>query len=177
MGPCRQGRRAAGLSPPRRPSQTAGRLETGASLFEFKVARLPSVDCDIRTVHEVREAVGPKVEIAVDANMSYDREQARRFIAETKTANLANIEEPVASLSETARLRDRLRHSGINPLHHAGCAGGLPCHRLRRHRPARYRRHRGGDPWTVTEGGCRPPERPGLGIDLDRTALERYGAS
>lgn len=106
MGPCRQGRRVAGLSPPRRPSQTAGRLETGASLFEFKVARLPSVDCDIRTVHEVREAVGPEVEIAVDANMSYDREQARRFIAKTKTANLANIEEPVASLSETARLRD-----------------------------------------------------------------------
>jgi glucarate dehydratase len=31
-----------------------------------------------------------------------------------------------------------------------------------------------GEPWLVKEGGCIPPERPGLGVELDRSALERY---
>lgn len=208
--------------------------ETGASLFEFKVARLPSVACDIRTVHKVREVVGSDVDIAVDANMGYNREQARRFIAETKSANLANIEEPVASLSETARLRsdfgvpmsthctmlDALaayppidavvidlhaiggieatvtlvsqlsalgKQVWLRSVWELGISFAAMCH-LAIALPELSRPSQAlanfplddlidGDPWSVSEGGCRPPERPGLGIDLDQTALERYGAS
>ena len=31
-----------------------------------------------------------------------------------------------------------------------------------------------GDTWLVTEGGVRPPETPGLGVELDRAAMKRY---
>ena len=31
-----------------------------------------------------------------------------------------------------------------------------------------------GDPWLVRDGGVRPPELPGLGVDLDREALAHY---
>lgn len=31
-----------------------------------------------------------------------------------------------------------------------------------------------GDPWLVRNGGVRPPELPGLGVELDREAMKRY---
>ncbi|MBY5406766.1 mandelate racemase/muconate lactonizing enzyme family protein [Rhizobium leguminosarum] len=77
--------------------------EMGASMFEFKVAR-HSVDCDIETVREIRRALGPDIEIAVDANMRYSVDQARRFLRAVGS-ELANIEEPTSSLAECSRLR------------------------------------------------------------------------
>ena len=77
---------------------------TGASLFEFKIGR-HSLECDIRTVHAVREALGPGPAIAVDANMNFAADQAYRFLQATQDCGLANIEEPTASLIETVRLR------------------------------------------------------------------------
>ncbi|MDQ0138076.1 glucarate dehydratase [Neorhizobium galegae] len=78
--------------------------EMGASIFEFKVAS-HSVGCDIETVQEIRRAVGRDVEIAVDANMRYSTDDARRFLKAVGT-ELANIEEPASSLAGCARLRD-----------------------------------------------------------------------
>jgi glucarate dehydratase len=34
-----------------------------------------------------------------------------------------------------------------------------------------------GQTWSVTEGGVRPPDKPGLGVELDRAALEKYAVS
>ncbi len=31
-----------------------------------------------------------------------------------------------------------------------------------------------GEPWHVTNGGVRPPDKPGLGVELDRAALAKY---
>ena len=31
-----------------------------------------------------------------------------------------------------------------------------------------------GDTWLVRKGGVRPPDKPGLGVELDRKALEKY---
>lgn len=31
-----------------------------------------------------------------------------------------------------------------------------------------------GEPWHVRQGGVRPPEAPGLGVELDRAALDKY---
>ncbi len=31
-----------------------------------------------------------------------------------------------------------------------------------------------GEPWNVENGGVRPPEKPGLGVELDRAALAKY---
>ena len=203
---------------------------TGATLFEFKVAR-HSLACDIETVHAVREAVGPDVEIAVDANMSYDIEQARDFLSETRTAKLANVEEPVERLAEMARLRldmgtpvsshctlfdaisaypaidsivfDLHSKGGIEPAigfvkevtslgkgvwlraaWELGVSFAAMCH-LSISLPELSRPSQAlmdfpeddlieGAPWQIVDGGCRPPETPGLGVELDRGMLEKY---
>ena len=31
-----------------------------------------------------------------------------------------------------------------------------------------------GEPWLLSDGGVRPPEKPGLGVELDREAVARY---
>jgi L-alanine-DL-glutamate epimerase-like enolase superfamily enzyme len=34
-----------------------------------------------------------------------------------------------------------------------------------------------GETWLVSEGGVRPPEAPGLGVELDRAAMKRYAVA
>ena len=203
---------------------------SGSSMFEFKVAR-HSVDCDIATVHAVRAALGPDVEIGVDANMGYTVEQARRFLGGTRSANLANIEEPVGSLAEMDRLRRDFGvpvsthctnyaelalspniDSTVGDLHgNGGIAANLTLAEIAAFAGRRYWLrscselgiafaafcHVGmvspamtrpaqclidwiehpltlGDKWEVKSGGVRPPDRPGLGVELDRAALREY---
>jgi len=50
---------------------------------------------DIRRVAAVRDAVGPKVELRVDANQGYTVEQAIRFCEEMATLGVAVVEQPV----------------------------------------------------------------------------------
>ena len=204
--------------------------ETGSSVFEFKIGR-HSVACDIATVKAIRQAVGPDVQLAVDVNMQFTMDDARRFLDGVAEARLGNIEEPVAALADVERLRiefgvpvsthcpnlDALRrypaidavvsdlnyHGGfdgtiemIQAVHainrrfwlramwEVGIAWAAMCHlgmvRRELDRPAQALIHLAendlilGDPWLIREGGVRPPERPGLGVDLDREALARY---
>jgi glucarate dehydratase len=204
--------------------------ETGSSMFEFKIGR-HSVDCDIVTINTVRKAVGPDVQLAVDVNMVYTLDDARRFLEGVADADLANIEEPVAALADVETLRkefgvpvsthcpnlDALQpypmidsvvsdlnyHGGIEGTiemiqavrsHHRrfwlramwelGVAWAAMCHlgmvRPELDRPAQALIHLAqddlilGDPWLLRDGGVTPPERPGLGVELDREALKRY---
>ena len=206
--------------------------DLGAWFFEFKVGRYP-VDCDIATVHAVREAIGPGVEIGVDANMAFDMDTVRRFMRGVERARLANIEEPVESLADVERVR---RDFGVPVSTHCtdlhalqafpmidsvvgavDCQGGISSTMtlatLARSHGKRYwlrscnevgvawaaMVHLGlacpeldrpaqalinwmeddlvlGEPWLVREGGVSPPEKPGLGVELDREAFERYAA-
>ena len=73
--------------------------ETGASLFEFKVGR-HSDDCDISTIYALRDALGPDVALAADANMGFSLDGAKRLLDGVAKAGLANIEEPVADLAQ-----------------------------------------------------------------------------
>ncbi len=50
---------------------------------------------DVRRVAAVRDAVGPKVELRVDANQGYTVEQAIRFCEEMKALDVAVVEQPV----------------------------------------------------------------------------------
>ncbi|MCU0860068.1 MAG: dipeptide epimerase [Thermoplasmata archaeon] len=50
---------------------------------------------DIRRVAAVRDAVGPKVELRVDANQGYSVEQAIRFCEEMATIGVVVVEQPV----------------------------------------------------------------------------------
>ena len=202
----------------------------GARMFEFKVG-LHSPSCEVGVAKAVHEAVGPGVDLAVDANMGFSMEAARRFLAGTADLPLANIEEPVAGLGMIERLRadfgvpvsthcidiDALsRHPGIDsvvtdpallggigPLvefiarvraidkriwlrarWELGIAWAVMCH-LGVARPELDRPSQAlidwieddlvlGETWLVRHGGVRPPELPGLGVELDRAALARY---
>lgn len=202
---------------------------TGATLFEFKVGR-HSVACDIATVKAIRAAVGPRVELAVDANMAFGMERAREFLEGT-VGVLDGVEEPVAALAEMALLRrefpipvsthctdieklsgypeiddivgdinvdggisgvirlaaairshDRrfwLRSNGETGIGWAAmCHLGMACEALDRPGQALIDWTEDdlvqGDPWFVRNGGVRPPDKPGLGVELDREAFARY---
>jgi glucarate dehydratase len=78
--------------------------ETGSSLFEFKVGHQP-VDCEIETIRAVRKALPSEVSIALDANMGYSEDQARRLLSALRDVEISNFEEPVATLDGMTRLR------------------------------------------------------------------------
>jgi glucarate dehydratase len=202
---------------------------TGAGLFEFKIAR-HSVSTDIDTVRAVRAALGPDIEIGVDANMRYSPAQARYFLEAVRDARLCNIEEPCATLTECARLSRDFRipvstHcmdfdalgaypdiSGIvggvdaqggiaRIVELAGAATllgrqfwlrscvesgiawaamvhlGIACPALERPSQALMQWIEDdlieGEPWVVRDGGVVPPDRPGLGVEIDREAFDR----
>lgn len=207
--------------------------ETGAALFEFKIARY-GLGCDIETVHAVRAALGTDVEIAVDANMSYEPSHARTFLSATRDTDITNIEEPVARLDQMQHLRrdfgvpvsshctlpdaiaaypdidaivfDLHAKGGIEPAlrfiaetaalgkqvwlraaWELGISFAAMCH-LGIATPELSRPSQAlmdfpeddlidGTPWRIADGGCRPPEAPGLGVTLDRDALSRYRAA
>ncbi len=52
------------------------------------------VDEDIARVRQVREAVGPDIELRFDANQGYDAAAALRFVAGTRAAKLELLEQP-----------------------------------------------------------------------------------
>lgn len=207
--------------------------DSGAAMFEFKVG-LHSAACEIAVVRAMRDAVGADVDLAVDANMGFTVEAARRFLAGVADARIANVEEPVAGLGPTARLREAFgvpvsTHcidldaiachpaidsvvsdpqllGGIGPAveymsrvsalgrrfwlrarWELGIAWAVMCH-LGLARPELDRPSQAlinwveddlvlGEPWLVRDGGVRPPDTPGLGVELDHAALARYAVS
>ncbi len=210
-----------------------GIAKSGAAMFEYKIGLHPPA-CEIEVARAVRRAAGSGVELAVDANMGFTMEAARRFLAGVEETRLANIEEPVAGLAMIERLRHEFavpvsthcidldalaRYPGIDSVvSDAQLLGGIAatidyttrvralgkCFWLR----ARWELgvawaamcHLGmalpdlerpsqalidwveddlvlGEIWLVRDGGVRPPETPGLGVELDRDALARYAAS
>ena len=84
----------------------AAQDSTGSKFVEFKVGT-NSVMTDIKTVAEVRMALGADSKIGVDANMTWDFDTAEKFIRETLPYNLANIEEPVSDLNSMNKLAKR----------------------------------------------------------------------
>jgi glucarate dehydratase len=204
--------------------------ETGASLFEFKVAHHP-LDVDIDTVRMVKAAIGSRAKIAVDANQGWTLSEARSFLEAIGPGVLSNVEEPTPSLSEAERLYEEfhvpmsthvseleilLGHpkiEGVVPT--LDVVGGIGAFRrlcwtlsaigrrcwLRSHmelgigwaamvhlgtaipeldRPGQALINLVesdltlGPRWLVRDGGVCPPERPGLGVELDYTALMKY---
>ena len=203
---------------------------SGASFYEFKLGRY-SVACDIESTHAIRAALGPAVDLGVDMNMAYNMDQCRRYLDATRGCNLANLEEPVARLSDLERIRrdygipvsshctdfEMIVHyplidSVVGDLHvHGGiastcraaavaashnkrfwlrsslelgvswaamCHFGMLCPQADRPGQALLDWIEDdcivGEPWHVRNGGVCPPDKPGLGVELDRPALERY---
>ncbi|HYX92159.1 MAG TPA: enolase C-terminal domain-like protein [Myxococcaceae bacterium] len=85
----------------------AGCAEQGFRRVKMKVGRDPKADA--RRVRAAREAVGPEVELFVDANGAYDRKQALRMAESFAAQNVRWLEEPVSSddLEGLRLVRDR----------------------------------------------------------------------
>jgi glucarate dehydratase len=207
---------------------------TGSALLEMKVG-IRSTACDSATIKRVREALGPAVGIALDANMGMSLAAARAFLDAAAPCGIENFEEPTPRLADYARLQDEYRiststhcteldllaaaargrapidavvsdlhyHGGIGPIRDLAVAATARGHRfwLRSSwelgiswaamchvalaTPLIERPSQGlidlvaddlieGEPWLLRDGGVRPPDAPGLGVMLDRAALERY---
>jgi glucarate dehydratase len=78
--------------------------EHGSKVFEGKVAVRP-VEEDVRLAGEIRAAIGPDLELRLDANMGWRAQTARRALELLEPLGIANVEEPVASFAEMAELR------------------------------------------------------------------------
>ena len=81
----------------------------GSTLFEGKLGVL-DLDTEVRMVKEIRAAIGPDATLRLDANMAWPLNTARRALALLEPYNIANIEDPVASWFDMAKLR---QHSAI----------------------------------------------------------------
>jgi o-succinylbenzoate synthase len=74
--------------------------ELGFSTFKLKLG----AGDDVGRVRAVREAVGPRAKIRVDANAAWDVETAKRILVELESFEIELAEQPVATLSELAKV-------------------------------------------------------------------------
>ena len=68
--------------------------EKGFGLIKLKVGQ--SINDDLRRLKLAREAIGPDVKLAVDANQVWDVDQAIKWIGHFKDYDLAWVEEPTS---------------------------------------------------------------------------------
>ncbi|HTK95898.1 MAG TPA: enolase C-terminal domain-like protein [Terriglobales bacterium] len=88
-------------------AQLGGWAEQGITRVKMKVGTHPQDD--LARVRAAREAIGPKVELFVDANGAYTRKQALRFAERFAEFDVRWFEEPVSSddLEGLRLIRDR----------------------------------------------------------------------
>ena len=80
------------------------RDEHGSTMFEGKLS-LGDPYLEIATVKMMREKLGERAMIRLDANMSWSLSTARHILREIEPHNIRNYEDPVATFEEMAQLR------------------------------------------------------------------------
>ncbi len=88
-------------------TQFSGWAEAGIKKMKMKIGRDPAVD--LKRILAVRKAVGPDIELFVDANGGYSRKQALGQAKKFSEYNVGWFEEPVSSddLEGLRLIRDR----------------------------------------------------------------------
>jgi L-alanine-DL-glutamate epimerase-like enolase superfamily enzyme len=84
--------------------------DDGFAAIKLKVGRGPGrLREDVESVHAVRDAIGPDVQLMVDANGGFDLAGARQVLRELEAADVAWFEEPVMNddLAAYRALRQR----------------------------------------------------------------------
>jgi O-succinylbenzoate synthase len=103
-----------GWPPPARDTVAVNALVETSPVDRAALAGFPAVkvkvgrgtpDDDVELVAAVRDAVGPRVALRVDANGTWDLETAAAMIRRLAPWDLELVEQPVAELDELARLR------------------------------------------------------------------------
>ncbi len=89
--------------------EAAGYASRGFRRMKMKIGLL-SLDKDLERIREVKRALGPDVELAVDANNAYDFNQALALGRKLDEMSIAFFEEPISSdyMDASARLADQL---------------------------------------------------------------------
>jgi L-alanine-DL-glutamate epimerase-like enolase superfamily enzyme len=107
------------IKPPEEAAADAKALaDDGFAAIKLKVGRGPGrLGEDVASVHAVRDAIGPDVQLMVDANGGFDLAGARQLLPELEAADVAWFEEPVMN-DDLAAYR-ALRHRANLPI----CAG------------------------------------------------------
>jgi len=86
----------------------------GALAAKVKVAGAgQDLEQDCARVAAVRDTLGPRASIRVDANGAWDLDQARRALRALSAYGLEYAEQPVAAVDDLARLRVALARDGI----------------------------------------------------------------
>ena len=87
--------------------QLSGWASDGIKSVKMKIGARPEADLD--RVRIARKAIGPAIELFVDANRAYGERQAIRFAEHFADQNVCWFEEPVSSdnLAGLRRIRDR----------------------------------------------------------------------
>ena len=94
----------AAVDPPTAGSLAAAAVGAGAGCVKVKVGD----GDDAGRVAAVREAVGPRVRVRLDANGAWDVEAAVRNVARLARYGLELVEQPVPSIDDLARVRRRV---------------------------------------------------------------------
>ncbi|GIJ30317.1 D-galactarolactone cycloisomerase [Micromonospora qiuiae] len=86
-------------SPERMVPEARRAVEAGFTAIKLRVGL--GVEVDQRIVADVRAAVGPAIDLMVDANMAYDRRTALRMAAQFEDLGVSWLEEPIRTNSLT----------------------------------------------------------------------------
>ncbi len=78
-------------------------VKRGFKIIKLKIGK--SMDQDIETTHKLREKVGKKIGIRVDANQGYKAEDLTSYFRQTKDLNIELIEQPVSKEHPEEMLR------------------------------------------------------------------------
>ncbi|KIH96749.1 O-succinylbenzoate synthase [Streptomonospora alba] len=82
--------------------------EGGCSTAKVKVAEAGQEPADdIARIEAVRDAIGPRGRVRIDANGAWDPDTAVRMLAELSRFDLEYVEQPCATPEELARVRSR----------------------------------------------------------------------
>ena len=85
------------------------RDEHGSTIFEGKIG-VGSAESSVEFVREVRSAIGQDAVLRLDANMAFSVAAAHKVLAAIEPYDISNLEDPVASFYDMAKLR---QHSSI----------------------------------------------------------------
>ncbi len=85
--------------------KAAERVAWGFTTIKIKVGTDPAAD--VARVRAVRDAVGPRIHIVIDANCGWDADTAIRCCRELKSSNLALVEQPTPDGDYDAMARVR----------------------------------------------------------------------
>jgi L-alanine-DL-glutamate epimerase-like enolase superfamily enzyme len=118
----------SGVDPSRAADIAWRALAQGFKAMKVKVGIEP--DSDVARVASVREAIGPKSKLGVDANGGWSAEDAVKTIARMADSAIAFVEQPVADMMALAAVRKKTRlpiiaDESVYTLQDAGVLAGL----------------------------------------------------